>query len=83
MSSWSQATLFGFPHDATAHQRRAANARPRRAPSGEALLFVLSRLEGESTVDEIAEQLETQSDLFKQPGAAAQFVRQAAERYGA
>jgi hypothetical protein len=79
-----QTSVFGFPHDTMSHARRAAAARPRRAPLGEALRFVLDRLNGQTSVDEIAEQLADQhSGLFGQRGSAAQFVRETAEAYGA
>jgi hypothetical protein len=81
---FDQTSVFGFPHDAPAHMRRAAAARPRRAPVGDALLFVLSRLSGEASVEELAEELAAANgELFMQPGAAALFVRETAERYGA
>jgi protein arginine N-methyltransferase 1 len=79
-----QTSVFGFPIDTASHQRRASSARPARAPIGDALLFVLTRLDGTASVDDIAQALTDRFDaLFMHPGAAAEFVRDAAERYGA
>lgn len=80
---FDQTTLFGFPHNLEAHRLLAASARPHRAALGDATLFVLFRLDGQASIDEIAEQLEHESDLFPQTDAAARFVRDVAERYGA
>jgi protein arginine N-methyltransferase 1 len=79
-----QASLFGFPFDAPRHAHRASTAHPSRGAEGEALLLALSRLDGETTVDEIAEDLRRRhAGLFPQPDAAAQFARDVCERYGA
>ena len=79
-----QASLFGMPFHGPSHRHRAGTAHPVRSPEGEALLLVLSRLDGETKVAEIAEALEQrQSGLFMQPDAAGQFAREVAERYGA
>lgn len=78
-----QTSLFGFPRDFTAQQRRAVGARPERAPLGDALRFVLDRLDGTQTVEVLADGLsDAHPGLFAQPGAAAEFVRDCAERYG-
>jgi protein arginine N-methyltransferase 1 len=79
-----QASLFGMPFDAPAHRHRAATAKPHRSREAQAVLLVLSRLDGMTTVEQGAEELrQRHAELFPQPDAAAQFARDVAERYGA
>lgn len=80
---FDQTTLFGFPFDLSAHARRAPAARPRRARPGDALVHVLSRLDGVHTVGEIAAEIERDyADVAGDHGVAIDFVRDVAERYG-
>jgi hypothetical protein len=79
-----QTSMFAFPHDTAAHKRRAGAARPGRARAGDALLFVLERLDGETSIEDVAEQLDAAfPGVYGEHNAATQFVRDVAERYGA
>jgi hypothetical protein len=81
---FDQTSMFAFPHDTAAHQRRAGAARPGRGPAGDALLFVLERLDGATSIDDVADQLAGAfPSAYGEHNSAAQFVRDVAERYGA
>lgn len=81
---FEQSTFAGAPLTRQTLSRREAQARPRLGPDGEAARFVLDRLDGKTTLADIADELASQPcGRFASPREALDFVARLSGLYGA
>jgi SAM-dependent methyltransferase len=78
-----QSTFASMPLTPESLARRAANARPELNTEGQAVRFVLERMGGAQTLEEISRLLAQEfPDRFRQPSAAFEFVARLSGEYG-
>jgi type I protein arginine methyltransferase len=78
----NQSTLFSFPLSSATLHRLGETAAPSPTPDGEAVSFVLARVDGRRTLGDLSQEVWGRfPELLRSPDEALRFVTEVTERY--
>jgi protein arginine N-methyltransferase 1 len=79
----TQSTLFSFPLSPTALHALGDTATPSLTPEGDAVRFVLGRLDGQTTLSDLSQHVAREfPELYRSPDEALRFITRVTQSYG-